>query len=1157
MQAPLLDAIENITYPSQLRALRSWFGGPAATFKIYLDDAAGLPAADWKTTWDKPRQWGLAGNKNWATKYGAQGFIPHMVAHSPFLTTDWQQATAIIAVCFPRQFAGGPAIVQQQCLQRLRARSPAFQATNGSKHFFIFTDSRGPCCLDGKYKDTEFLNHHIIGPHGEPSEGWFFRRGKGPHIRCFDGSKDVIIPTPNIHFPRTPYAPTLQPVAHRRSDERPLLLFYAGWNYKVRMELVEMFKTDADMVVRKEVPPAKYIEHIRTAKFCPVCGGFSQWTPRLAEALYYECVPIIMSQHMLEPFSHLLDWSSFSARLAPRDLPTLKSFVRSLDHARLLRGVRAARATLMYELGGRADAGADMLPLLVYAMSQVLAKPIVRPPGVLQLYNDIDTEHDYDQDVPNVASQKAHGVRATAGVQVDGEAWDCKSNDGYMCSCKRRGGGPKGPKKKGKAALAAAAAAVAGGSDTYMHGGPGSDLLDRFGRGGRGKRGGGGRSGGGKDFGGRRRLVGDAAAAAATATAGVIVQPPPEGLLAKAEADAAALTCPLEADLEQPSRFDAMLRARASAAGDIVITILGPTTGERAIKMGKLGRLMLANMVANLKRVGVAHYLAITTHLHLPGNADNNLCLSELRPAGLCCAWAGVGMPRVAEGTVGRSWTVSETHPYLLFLQRWWFTSQATARGYNVLSLDTDMHLDLDPLAMMRGARYAGFSAMLQLDSGWPAEGRREGQKSTDDRGQHENVVPCRAAAAAGAPQPPQGCPCGVAPMPLLNTGFVWVRGVARARGGDPAAPQSMLFNRSVENILSRLLQAPAVDERCAAKCSGGAVATKRVRAACDAKCVDPHTVWAQDTVNEAADGLAELPGGWPARCHQKDTGCRALASLGPQDRKDHKRRWWLARRPRTTSAWLAALPVTGGGGGAGAGGATATCGAARAGLEKNMVAWTTLQVPSGGASAARTTTATTTGGGPATLGALPRSSVGRLCGARVAVPPSLLRRAPPLPTGAFAPGGEAWLRQSVLHMQFTKAETRMEILEALGWWYAATPARQPAPAAVHTTCAALASGAAAAAAGVDAAVQGVVVSAALANFSLLCLLPGPRDGQAAVVDAEALPRGLLGNAPCCWRLDALRMAAEAAGAALADAEATALRRARRWTACRLWRRFA
>ena len=177
---PLLHILENISSSSALSELRQFYSpaGNAASFKVFLDDACGLPT-DWRTTWDKPVQWGLTGNTNWATKYAAAGFIPRMIDKSPFVTTDWHQASASVVVLFARQYAGGPAIAQQQCLQRLRARSPAFQATNGSRHFFIFTDSRGPCCLDGKYKDVDFLNHHVIGPHGEPHNEWFFRRGKG------------------------------------------------------------------------------------------------------------------------------------------------------------------------------------------------------------------------------------------------------------------------------------------------------------------------------------------------------------------------------------------------------------------------------------------------------------------------------------------------------------------------------------------------------------------------------------------------------------------------------------------------------------------------------------------------------------------------------------------------------------------------------------------------------------------------------------------------------------------------------------------------------------------------------------------------------------------------------------------------------------------
>ena len=94
--------------------------------------------------------------------------------------------------------------------------------------------------------------------------------------------------------------------------------------------------------------------------------------------------------------------------------------------------------------------------------------------------------------------------------------------------------------------------------------------------------------------------------------------------------------------------------------------------------------------------------------------------------------------------------------------------------------------------------------------------------------------------------------------------------------------------------------------------------------------------------------------------------------------------------------------------------------------------------------------------------------------------------------------------------MQFTKAETRMAILEAMGWWFAERPPRQPTAPQQPATCAAIASGAAASAAPLD----GVVVSSALANFSLLCLLPGPRDGQRVVLGVEPRPDGALANCP-------------------------------------------
>jgi hypothetical protein len=297
----------------------------------------------------------------------------------------------------------------------------------------------------------------VIGPHAEPPPqqlgSWFFRSGEGPPIACYNARKDIGIPTPNIHFPRTPFAPSLPEMNSSRSgggggvgvrggsvfsDERPLLLFYAGWSYGCRMTLVRLYRDDPELLVRRSVKVAEYKLQMQRAKFCPICGGYSQWTPRLAEALYFECVPIILSERMEPPFAGLLDWSKFSARLKESQLPSLKSFVKGLDHAALLKGVRLAKRALEYHVGSYTGLG--MLPLLLHQMhARLAAGPIVSPSNVVALYNDVETERDYNAGLQSDSSQCAHAVSTAAALLVDGVRWDCVSTDGYQAGCSTKG----------------------------------------------------------------------------------------------------------------------------------------------------------------------------------------------------------------------------------------------------------------------------------------------------------------------------------------------------------------------------------------------------------------------------------------------------------------------------------------------------------------------------------------------------------------------------------------------------------------------------------------------------------------------------------------------------------------------------------------------
>lgn len=649
----------------------------------------------------------------------------------------------------------------------------------------------------------------------------------------------------------------------------------------------------------------------------------------------------------------------------------------------------------------------------------------------------------------NIKSQRAHDVytRAVLEVQPD-ERWECSSKDGYMCTCRR---------ERGRLSTVATKSITVRRRPKSQARLPWAESSGA-----------------------------DDASFSATAPATLGLEP---------------TDCPAT-DLEVPEQLEAMLRARASPRRDIAITILGPTSGMRAVQMGEQGKQMLLNMISNLRHWGVGNYLAITTHLYQPSHPGNNLCLSALKPAGVCCAYSGVGMPLVAEGSPGRRWGITETHPYLLFLQRWWFTGQAVGRGYNVLSLDTDMHLEVNPFEQLRRPPFDTFSAIMQLDSAWPVEGRREGQRSTDERGQHVNVLPCRNQDAVSESTAMHGCPCGVTPAPMLNTGFVYVRASAASMSA-----QQLVYNRSVELILERFKQPPKL------------MTDSRKEA------VDPRPVWAQDVVNEVATSWASLPSDWPASCHIKDTACQQkLRKLSPTDVAHARRRWWLT--PCSQSLWMASH-------------ASLKCDSQQDKLDDQLVAWTELRPP-------QLVGPTATLKAAPTLAALPRVEVGRMCGKRQQVDTRWLTWAPPLSCSLLA---SSPLRQKVLHMQFTHVDTRIHILKAMHWWYLDETNMGSGGNGTGTTCAAIASGQ-----GPASMLPGAVISSAMASMTLLCLLPN--------VGEASTPMLIRGDCPCCWDVDQLRQAMDNAIAKTGNSSPelasgiSHLKKAERHKGCRIWRRY-
>ncbi|KAL3844172.1 hypothetical protein ACJIZ3_001575 [Penstemon smallii] len=154
----------------------------------------------------------------------------------------------------------------------------------------------------------------------------------------FQFTKDVSLPETYIRSPQNP----LKDLGGEPPSKREILGFFAGkmHGYLRPILLNEWENKDPDLKIfgklREVKGEMRYIEYMKSSKYCISAKGYEVYSPRVVEAIFYECVPVIISDNYVPPFFESLNWESFAVIVLEKDIPDLKKILLSIPEKRYL-----------------------------------------------------------------------------------------------------------------------------------------------------------------------------------------------------------------------------------------------------------------------------------------------------------------------------------------------------------------------------------------------------------------------------------------------------------------------------------------------------------------------------------------------------------------------------------------------------------------------------------------------------------------------------------------------------------------------------------------------------------------------------------------------------------------------------------------------------